>query len=142
MSQTPIVDVPNSLLMGLDFVGTAIERGRSTPVTIGGRAHQRYMDYLQSLIPSDYRPDLHPDLRLKRYFQEERIKGSPTNVHVMLIATFAAWPLLPLTQAINLARWLRRRVGSAPSRQDPSRPQADDVSDASSSDASSSDASS
>lgn len=132
MSQTPIVDMPNSLLMGLDFVGTALERGRPTAVTIGGRAHRRYLDYLQSLVPSDYRPDLHPDLRMKRYFQEERIKGSPTNVYAMAIATFAAWPLLPLTQTINLVRWLRYRFGSVPSHDDASRPHPDDVSDASS----------
>ncbi len=132
MSQTPIVDMPNSLLMGLDFVGTAVERGHPTPVTIGGQAHRRYLDYLQSLVPPDYRPNLHPDLRMKRYFQEEQIRGSPTNVYVMLIATFAAWPLLPLTQAINVIRWIKRRLRSAPSRRDPSRSQSDDVSDASS----------
>ena len=132
MSGTPIVDMPNSLLMGLDFVGTAIERGRDQPVTIGGCAQRRYLDYIQSLIPPDYRPDLHPDIRLKRYFREERIKGAPANVYVMLVATFAAWPLLPVTQTINLLRWAKRRFGPTPSDDEPTQRHADEVSDVSS----------
>lgn len=132
MSQTPIVDMPNSLLMGLDFVGTAIERGREDPVTIGGCAQRRYLDYVQSLVPPDYRPDLHRDVRLKRYFREERIKGAPANVYVMLVATFAAWPLLPITQTINLIRWAKRRFRATPSNDEPAQRQTDEVSDASS----------
>ena len=129
---TPIVDLSNSLLMGLDFVGTAIERRRPHPVTIGGRAQRRYLDYVQGLVPDDYRPDLHPDLRVKRYFKSERIQASPANVYVMLIATFAAWPLLPITQTINLIRWGKSRFGPEPpsSRGEPRH--ADDASDASS----------
>ncbi len=130
MSRTPIVDVANSFLMGLDFVGTALERSRERPVTIGGCAQRRYLDYVWSLVPPDYRPDLHPDLRLKRYCLEEGIKGAPANVYTMLIATFAAWPLLPLTQAINIVRWAKRRLGSMPSNGHPG-PQADDASEAS-----------
>lgn len=130
MNQTPIVDMSNSLLMGLDFVGTAIERGRDHPVTIGGCAQRRYLDYIQNLVPPNYRPDLHPDIRLKRYFREEGIKGAPTNVYILLIATFVAWPLLPLTQAINLFRWAKRRFSSPSNGHQPSH--SDDVSEASS----------
>ena len=130
MSATPIVDLSNSFLMGLDFVGTAIERGRDHPVTIGGCAQRRYLDYIRSLIPPDYRPDLHPDLRLKRYFKREDIQAAPSNVYVMVLASFAAWPLLPLTQTINLVRWARRRFGSR--RATASETAHDDVSDASS----------
>ncbi|MFB6285953.1 MAG: hypothetical protein ABEK03_05180 [Candidatus Bipolaricaulia bacterium] len=130
MSQMPIVDMPNSFLMGLDFVGTAIERGRDQPVTIGGCAQRRYLAYVWSLVPPDYRPDLHPDLRLKRYVHEEGIKGAPANVYTMLIATFAAWPLLPFTQAINVVRWAKRRLGSVRSNGPPG-PHADDASEAS-----------
>lgn len=108
---TPILDLSNSLLMGLDFVGTSIERRRERPVTIGGCAQRRYLDYVEGLVPSDYRPDLHPDLRVKRYFKQEGIQTAPTNVYVMALATFLAWPLLPITQTINLIRWARDRSG-------------------------------
>lgn len=131
MSRTSIVDMSNSLLMGLDFVGTAIERRREHPVTIGGRAQRRYLNYVQGLVPRDYRPDLHPDIRRKRYFKQEGIQAAPANVYTMLLATFAAWPLLPLTQTINLIRWAKHRLGSTPSRGGTPR-HADDVSEASS----------
>jgi hypothetical protein len=111
-----IYDLGNSMLMGLDVLGTVLELNSENPVTIGGRAHQRYREYVKSFVPEDYHPNLHPDLRVKRYFQAQGLKVAAVNVYAAWIATFFSWILLPILQPINLFRVIRarRKAGSAP----------------------------
>lgn len=118
---TKIYDIGNSVLMGLDVLGTVLELKSENPVTIGGRAHQRYRTYVKSLVPHDYEPYLHPDLRVKRYFQAQGLEVAPINVYAGWIATFLSWVFFPILQPINLyclvrARWLKR------ARRDPKQP--------------------
>lgn len=105
--------------MGLDVIGTVAERRSERPVTIGGRAHRRYLDYVRSFVPGDYRPDLHPDLRVKRYFRAQGMRVAATNVYIALAATFLFWPLIPVIQPFNLYRYVRSRASRARERGDP-----------------------
>ncbi len=109
MENTKIYDIGNSVLMGLDVLGTVLELKSENPVTIGGRAHKRYREYVQSLVPKDFEPDLHPDLRVKKYFQAQGLEVAAINVYAGWIATFFSWILLPIIQPINLYRLLRAR---------------------------------
>jgi len=107
-----IYDLADSVLMGLDVLGTVTELKSENPVTIGGRAQRRYRQYVQSFVPKDYEPELHPDLRVKKYFQAQGLEVAAMNVYAAWIATFFSWPLFPLIQSVNLyrlvrARWLR-----------------------------------
>jgi len=104
-----IYDVGNSVLMGLDVLGTMIELKSENPVTIGGRAHKRYREYIKSFVPDDYEPELRPDLRVKKYFQAQGLEVAAMNVYAAWIATFFSWPLFPIIQPINLYRWVRAR---------------------------------
>lgn len=105
-----IYDLSNSFLMGLDLVGMALERRSASPATLGGRAHRRYMEYVRGFVPEDFRPDLHPEVRVQRYFQVEGLHIAPANVYVALAATFLSWPLLPVIQLLNLLNLLRSRL--------------------------------
>lgn len=107
---TEIYDLRDSLLMGLDVVGTALELGSDQPVTVGGRAHWRYRRYLLSFLPEGFRPELPPDLRVKRYFRAQGLRLAPANVYIALVATFLSWPLVPILQPLNLCRFLRHRL--------------------------------
>jgi hypothetical protein len=106
---TKIYDIGNSVLMGLDVLGTVLELKKDDPVTIGGCAHKSYREYIQSLVPGDYEPKLHPDLRVKKYFQAEGLEVASINVYAGWIATFFSWILLPVIQPINLYRLIRSR---------------------------------
>lgn len=96
--------------MGLDVLGTVMELKSKDPVTIGGRAHRRYREYIRSFVPEDYEPELHPDLRVKKYFQAQGLEVAAMNVYAAWIATFFSWPLFPIIQPINLYRWVRARL--------------------------------
>jgi hypothetical protein len=109
MRTTKIYDIGNSVLMGLDVLGTIMELKSENPVTIGGRAQKRYRQYVRSFVPEDYEPTLHPDLRVKRYFQAQGLELAPINVYAGWIATFFSWVLLPILQPINLYRWMQLR---------------------------------
>ncbi len=104
-----VYDIGNSVLMGLDVLGTVLELKSKNPVTIGGCAHKRYREYVKSLVPSDYEPNLHPDLRVKKYFQAQGLEVASINVYAGWIATFFSWVLLPILQPINLWRMVRAR---------------------------------
>jgi len=107
--QTKIYDIGNSVLMGLDVLGTVLELKKEDPVTIGGCAHKSYREYIRSLVPCEYEPKLHPDLRVKKYFREHGLEVAPLNIYAGWIATFFSWVLLPILQPINLYRRLRAR---------------------------------
>lgn len=101
---TKVYDIGNSVLMGLDVLGTVLELKSENPVTIGGRAYQRYRKYVKSFVPHDYEPNLHPDLRVKKYFQAQGLEVASINVYAGWIATFFSWVLFPIIQPINLYR--------------------------------------
>lgn len=104
-----IYDIGNSVLMGLDVLGTVLELKSENPATIGGCAHKSYREYIRSLVPGDYQPNLHPDLRVKKYFQAQGLEVASINVYAGWIATFFSWILLPILQPINLYRLIRAR---------------------------------
>lgn len=110
---TKIYVVGYSILMGIDVLGTVLEMKSDDPITIGGRALHKYRRYLASFVPKDFAPLIHPDLRLKRYFQAEELELSSLNVYAGWIATFFSWPLLPIVQSINLFQWLKRKLLAA-----------------------------
>jgi len=110
MATYKIYDLGNSVLMGLDVLGTVLELKKEDPITIGGRAHRRYREYLQSFVPESYEPDLHPEIRVKKYFQAQGLEVAPMNVYAAWIATFFSWPLFPIVQAINLYRLVRAKA--------------------------------
>lgn len=107
MTTTKIYDIGNSILMGLDVLGLIAELKRAHPVTIGGCAQRRYRDYIKSFVPADYEPQLHPDLRIKRYFNAQGLELAAVNVYAAWIATFFSWITLPIIQPINLYRLLK-----------------------------------
>src|SRR5574337_703826 len=102
MYTTKIYDIGNSIIMGLDVLGTALELKKENPVTIGGQALKRYRKYIASFVPAHFAPDLHTDLRLKKYFQAEGLEIAAINIYAGWIATFFSWLLLPIIQPINL----------------------------------------
>ena len=126
MATYKIYDLGNSVLMGLDVLGTVLELKKEDPITVGGRAHRRYREYLQRFVPENYEPDLHPEIRVKKYFQAQGLEVAPMNVYAAWIATFFSWPLFPLVQAINLYRLMRARArrGRASQLQSQSQAQA------------------
>ena len=95
--------------MGIDVVGTALELKKQNPVTIGGKALQDYRKYIKSFVPDDFAPELHEDLRTKKYFQAEGLEMAAINVYAGWIATFFSWLLLPIVQPINLYRVIKAR---------------------------------
>jgi hypothetical protein len=107
---TKIYDISNSVLMGLDVLGTALELKKENPATIGGAALKRYRSYIKSFVPEDFAPDLHPDLRTKKYFQSEGLELATVNIYAGWVATFFSWLLLPILQPINLVRILKARA--------------------------------
>lgn len=107
---TKIYDIGNSVVMGLDVLGTALELKKENPVTIGGAALKRYRSYIKSFVPEDFAPDLHPDLRTKKYFQSEGLEIASINIYAGWVATFFSWLLLPFIQPINLVRVLKARA--------------------------------
>ena len=107
--QTKIYDIGNSVLMGLDVLGTALELKKENPVTIGGCAHKGYREYIKSLVPSEYESNLHSDLRVKKYFRTEGLEVASINIYAGWIATFFSWVLLPILQLINLYRMIQAR---------------------------------
>lgn len=106
-----IYDIGNSVLMGLDVLGTVLELKSENPVTVGGRAQKRYREYVRSFVPADYEPALHPDHRVKKYFQAQGREIAPINIYAGWFATFFSWVLLPILQPINLFRWMQARWG-------------------------------
>ena len=104
-----LYDIGNSVLMGLDILGTALELKSKNPVTIGGCAQRSYREYIQSLVPTDYEPNLRADLRVQQYFRTQGLEVASANIYVGWIATFFSWMLLPLVQSINLYRLIRAR---------------------------------
>lgn len=110
---TKIYDIGNSVLMGLDVVGTAMELKKENPVTIGGCAHKSYRQYIRSLLPSDYEPSLHSDLRVKKYFRSQKLEVASINIYAGWIATFFSWILLPILQPINLYRLIQARCSKS-----------------------------
>jgi len=95
--------------MGLDVLGTALELKKEHPITIGGKALKRYRQYIQSFVPEEFAPDLHPDLRTKKYFQAEGLEVASINIYAGWIATFFSWLLIPIIQPINLYRVIKAR---------------------------------
>ncbi len=109
MTTTKIYDIGNSVLMGLDVLGLISELKSQHPVTIGGCAQQRYRQYINSFVPAEYEPQLHPDLRTKRYFHAQGLEVAAVNIYAAWIATFFSWIFLPIIQPINLYRLVRAR---------------------------------
>jgi len=109
MHTTKIYDISNSIIMGLDVLGTALELKAENPVSVGGKALKRYRRCIASFVPESFAPALHPDLRLKRYFQAEGLEIAAINIYAGWIATFFSWLLLPILQPINLMRALKAR---------------------------------
>lgn len=114
LQSTKVYDIGNSVLMGLDVLGTVLELKSENPVTIGGRAHQRYRKYVKSFVPHDYEPNLPPDLRVKQYFQAQGLEVASINVYAGWLATFFSWLLFPIIQPINLSRLLLARWFTRP----------------------------
>ncbi len=106
---TKIYDIGNSILMGLDVLGTVTEMHSNDPVTIGGKACKRNRDYIKSLVPEDYEPGLSSDMRVRKYFKEEGLEVAPINIYAGWISTFFSWPLFLVIQPINLYNKLRQR---------------------------------
>ena len=104
-----IYDLPDSLVMGIDPVGTFLERGESDPVTVGGRAEWRFRARMEAHLPADYEPGLRQTERIKRYFQAQGFELARANVYAGVVATFCSWFLMPVILPLNLFRLARQR---------------------------------
>ena len=104
-----VYDIKDSVLMGIDVIGTTLELKSENPVTVGGKANKRYLEYVRSFVPEEYEPHLNDDIRVKKYFQKEGLEVAPLNVYAGWMATFLSWIFLPITQPINLYNFARSK---------------------------------